>query len=58
MGGGTNRCALRHAVAVRPHCRLTLTAPGDEARHGEWIFVVSPHCMHMAHSVAFPVLAF
>lgn len=31
--GGTNRCARIQAVASRPHCRLTLTAPG---RHS-WI---------------------
>lgn len=38
--GGTNRCARIHAVAARPHCRLTLTVPGDAARHGEFIFIV------------------
>lgn len=49
--GGTNRCARIHAVASRPHCRLTLTAPGDAARHGEWISVfviISPRSVHMA----------
>ncbi|KAJ8002934.1 hypothetical protein DPEC_G00164120 [Dallia pectoralis] len=25
--GGTNRCARIHAVAARPHCRLTVSTP-------------------------------
>lgn len=45
-GGGTNRCSRIHAVAVRPHCRLTLPVPADAARIGEWIFIIPPHCMH------------
>lgn len=40
--GGTNRCARLHAVAARPHCRLTLNVPGDAARHGEWISCYFP----------------
>lgn len=40
--GGTNRCARLHAVAARPHCRLTLNCREMQRDMVSGFLVISP----------------